>query len=49
MLDGPMQFVSVLQYISDVIEVPCCLNSIISTPFLSQKTVAIGFVADVFV
>jgi hypothetical protein len=24
---------------------PCCMNSSISTPFLSQKTVAINFLA----
>jgi hypothetical protein len=27
--------------------VPCCMNSPISTPFLSQKTAAISFLADV--
>jgi hypothetical protein len=27
--------------------VPCWINSIISTPFLSQRTVAISFLADI--
>jgi hypothetical protein len=36
-------FLSVSQYTSDVIVVPCCMNSTISTPFLSQKTVSISF------
>jgi hypothetical protein len=35
-----------LQYTSDVTVVPCCMNSTISTPFLSQKTVAISFLGD---
>jgi hypothetical protein len=35
-----------MQYTSDFIVVPCCMNSTISTPFLSQKTVAISFLAD---
>jgi hypothetical protein len=39
-------FFSVLQYASDIIMVPCCKNSTVSTPFLSHKTVAIGFLAD---
>jgi hypothetical protein len=39
-------FSSVLQYASDVIVVPCCITFTISTPFLSQKTVAISFVVD---
>jgi hypothetical protein len=38
-------FFSVLQYSSDITVVPCCINSTISTPFLSQETVAISFVA----
>jgi hypothetical protein len=37
----------VLHYTSDAIVVPCCMNFTISTPFLSQKTVAISFLADV--
>jgi hypothetical protein len=51
-LNGPMQFIylftfiiSVLQYTSDVIVVSCWMNSTISTPFLSQKTIAINFLA----
>jgi hypothetical protein len=39
-------YISVSQYISDVIMVPCCINSAISTPFLSQKTDAISFLAS---
>jgi hypothetical protein len=39
-------FLSVSHYNSDVIVVPCCMNSTISTPFLSQKTVAISFLVD---
>jgi hypothetical protein len=39
-------FSSVSKYTSDVIAVPCCMNSTISTPFLSQKTAAISFLAD---
>jgi hypothetical protein len=39
---------SVPQYTSDVIAVPCCMNSTISTPFLSQKTAAINLLADVY-
>jgi hypothetical protein len=39
------RFFSVSQYASDVTVVPCCMNSIISTPFLSQKTVAISLLA----
>jgi hypothetical protein len=34
---------SVLKYASDVIVVPCCMNSIISAPSLTQKTVAVSF------
>jgi hypothetical protein len=46
-LKGPMQcFFSVLQYASDVIVVPYFMNSTIRTPFLSQKTVVICFLAD---
>jgi hypothetical protein len=37
---------SVLQYTSDLTVVPCCMNSIISTPFSSKKRVAIRFLAD---
>jgi hypothetical protein len=40
-------FFSVLQHTCDIIVVPFCMNSAISTPFLSQKTVAISFLADV--
>jgi hypothetical protein len=42
-LNGPTQLFSVSQYTSDVIVAPCCMNSAISTPFLSQKTPAISF------
>jgi hypothetical protein len=42
----PTQFFSVLQYTSDVIVAHCCMNSTISIPFLSQKTVAISFLAN---
>jgi hypothetical protein len=46
-LNGFMQFFSVSQHTtSDVTVVPCCINSIISTPFLSQKTAATSFMAD---
>jgi hypothetical protein len=47
LLNGPRQFFSVSQNTSDVVMVPCCMNSTISTPFLSQKTVASSFLADV--
>jgi hypothetical protein len=45
---GPTQsfYGIVSQYTSDVIVVPCCMNSTISTPFLSQKAAAISFLAD---
>jgi hypothetical protein len=46
-LHGPTQFFGVSQYTSDVIVVPCCINSTISTPFLSQKRVANSFLADI--
>jgi hypothetical protein len=36
---------SVLQYNFDGIVDPCCMNSTISNPFLSQKTVPISFLA----
>jgi hypothetical protein len=39
-------FFSVSQHTSDVIMAPCCMNSAISTHFLSQKTVAISFLAN---
>jgi hypothetical protein len=38
-------FFSVSQHTSDVIVVPCCINFTISTPFLSQMTVSISFLA----
>jgi hypothetical protein len=46
-LNGRTQFFGmwVSQYTSDVTVAPCCMNSTISTPFLSQRTVAISFVA----
>jgi hypothetical protein len=34
-----------MQYTCDVIVVPCCMNTTISAPFLSQKTVVISFLA----
>jgi hypothetical protein len=46
-LNGPTQFFSVSQCTYDVTVVPCCMDSTISTPFLSQKRVAISFQADV--
>jgi hypothetical protein len=44
-LSGPIQFFLVLhtQYTFDIILFPCCMNSAICTPFLSQKTVVISF------
>jgi hypothetical protein len=45
-LNGPTQYFSVSQYTCDIIAVPCRMNSTISTPFLSQKAVAISFLAD---
>jgi hypothetical protein len=39
-------FFSVSQYTSDVIVVPCCMNSTITTPFLSRNTVSISFPTD---
>jgi hypothetical protein len=46
-LNDPMQFFfSILQYTSDVIVAICSLDSTISTPFLSQKTGVISFLAD---
>jgi hypothetical protein len=36
-----------LQYTSVVIVVLCCMNSTISTPFLSQKTAVISLLVDV--
>jgi hypothetical protein len=39
-------FFNVSQYTCDVIAVPCCMNSTISTPFLSQKTDASSFLTD---
>jgi hypothetical protein len=43
---GPSQFFSVSQYILHVIVVTYCMNSTISAPFLSQKTLAISFLTD---
>jgi hypothetical protein len=40
------RFLVLFQYTSDVIVIPRCMNSTISTPFLSQKTDAISFLAD---
>jgi hypothetical protein len=39
-------FFSVLQCTYDIIVVPCCMNSTISTPFLSHKSAGIKFLAD---
>jgi hypothetical protein len=47
-LNGLRSSFSVMQYTSDVIVVPYCMNFTISTPFLSQKTVPISFLADKF-
>jgi hypothetical protein len=38
-------FFSVLQYASGILVSPCCMNLTISTPFLSQKPVAVSFLA----
>jgi hypothetical protein len=38
-------FLPVSQYTSEVIVVSCYMNPTISTPFLSQTTVTIGFLA----
>jgi hypothetical protein len=43
--NDPIQFFNVSQYTSDIIEVSCCMNSTISTSFLSQKKVAFSFLA----
>jgi hypothetical protein len=40
-------FFSVSQYTSDVTVVPCCMNSTIITPFLSQKAAVTKFLTDV--
>jgi hypothetical protein len=40
-------FFNVSQYTCDVIVVSRYMNSIISTPFLSQNTIVISFLADV--
>jgi hypothetical protein len=49
-LNGPTQFLSVLQYISNLIVVPCCMNCTISNPFLSQeKQLPSAFWLTVFV
>jgi hypothetical protein len=45
-LDGPMQSALPPQYTSDIIVVPYCMTSIISTPSLPQKIVVISFLAD---
>jgi hypothetical protein len=45
-LNGSMQFFSVSQYTFDIILVPCCIISTMSTLFLLQKSVAISFLAD---
>jgi hypothetical protein len=42
-LNGHTQFLSVLQYTSDIIVVPCCMNSTISTSFLSPKQLQSAF------
>jgi hypothetical protein len=41
-------FFNVLQYTYEVIVFPYCMISTISTPFMSRKTVAIGFLADAY-
>jgi hypothetical protein len=44
--EQPLAVCTVSQDNSDIIVIPCCMNSTISTPFLSQKTVAISFLAE---
>jgi hypothetical protein len=44
--EWPYAVFSVSQYTCNIIMIPYCMNSTISTPFLSQKTVAIIFLAD---
>jgi hypothetical protein len=39
-LNGHTQLFTVSQYTSNIIEVRCCMNFTIGTPFMSQKTVA---------
>jgi hypothetical protein len=39
-------YVAVLVFCIDIIVAPCCMNSAISTPFPSQKIVAISSLAD---
>jgi hypothetical protein len=45
--EWPYAVFSISQYTCDVIVVPCCMNYTISTPFLSQNTVAISLLAEV--
>jgi hypothetical protein len=45
-LNDPTQFFSASHYTSDIIVVLFCMNSSINTPFLSQKTDAISFLAN---
>jgi hypothetical protein len=44
-LNGPKQFLIITQYSCDIVT-PCCMNSTISTQFLSHKTVVISYQAD---
>jgi hypothetical protein len=46
-LNDPICFFDVLQYTSDFIVVPCCMNSTIISHFLPQKPVTLSFQADV--
>jgi hypothetical protein len=41
-----LRSINALQYTSEVIVVPCCMNFIISTSFLSQKTAVTRILAD---
>jgi hypothetical protein len=45
--EWPYKVFNIFQYTYKITVFTCCLNSTISTPFLSQKTVAISFLADV--
>jgi hypothetical protein len=45
--NGSSNYFNVSQYTSEVIVVLSCVNFTINNPFLPQKTVVIGFLADV--
>jgi hypothetical protein len=46
-LNGCKQSFSVLQYTSDIIVIPCCMKSTISTHFQSQEAAAISSLAHI--